>query len=111
MRDKRRRAVRDGLLRDGRIANVVKAENGELVRIDHCPERRPARLYLADDPTISHLRPDPAADGPQTAAASGGGGVDASAALRPALKGPQAVAADDPPPQTDLLDDGSEGIG
>jgi AAA domain len=70
MGDERRRAVRDDLLRAGTIANVVK-ENGERVILDHCPERRPASLFLADDPTIRHLRRSPAADGPQPAAGSG----------------------------------------
>lgn len=67
----RRKTVRDELLRAGTVVNIVKDENGELVALDHCPERRPARLYLADDPTIRHLRPDPGADGAQTAPAGG----------------------------------------
>jgi hypothetical protein len=56
IRAERRRQVRDGLLAARRIVNVVK-ENGVETALDHCPERRPSRLYLADDPTIKHLRP------------------------------------------------------
>jgi hypothetical protein len=63
-RNDRKRAVRDGLLRDGRILNVVK-QDGVEVALDHCPERSPARLYLPEDPTISHLRPGRGADGAQ----------------------------------------------
>ena len=66
----RRRTVRDTLLRAGKIANVVK-ESGERVVIDTCPERRPARLYLGNDPTIRHLRRESGADGAQTAPAQG----------------------------------------
>lgn len=64
IRNDRKRAVRDGLLRDRRILNVVK-QDGLEVALDHCPERSPARLYLAEDPTISHLRPSRGADGAQ----------------------------------------------
>jgi hypothetical protein len=104
----RRRAVRDGLFRDGRIANVIKAESGELVRIDYIPERRPASLYLADDPTISHLRPERDAGGTQAASDQAAGVGDASASLRPVLKRTQGRRTQIPPPQTDLLDDGED---
>jgi hypothetical protein len=62
---KRRRDIRDRLLRDGRIVNVVKGKDGAEVALDSCPERRPASLYVGDDPTISHLRPASGADGAQ----------------------------------------------
>jgi AAA domain len=70
IRSERRRAVRDDLLRAGTIVNVAK-KDGERIILDHCPERRPASLHLADDPTIGHLRPDPDADGTQAASGSG----------------------------------------
>ena len=98
----RRKAVRDQLLHAGRIVNVGKNEGGDEVLLDHCPERRQARLYAADDPTILHLRPDPGADGAQTAPAGGEGGHLASAPLRPDLKkGRRGVGADAHPPETD----------
>jgi hypothetical protein len=51
VRDKRK-AVRDGLLARGVIVNVTKS--GAV--LDYCEQGHPARLYPADDPTISHLR-------------------------------------------------------
>jgi AAA domain len=98
--DKRRKAVRDNLLRSGVLVNVAKDESGERVRLDHCPERRPASLYRADDPTIRHLRLDPAAAEPQIAAAGGGG---ATADLRPAASSIEPQAAE-PQPYTPSLD-------
>jgi hypothetical protein len=62
----RRREIRDGLLVRGEIVNLGKDENGEPVLLDHCPERKAARLYPPDDPTIAHLRPSRGADGAQT---------------------------------------------
>jgi hypothetical protein len=94
MADKRRRAIRDQLLQAEKIVNVVRAEGGELVALDYCPERRPAKLYPAADPAIRHLRLDPAADEPQTAAATGEG---VAADLRPAappIRSRRARAAD-----------------
>jgi hypothetical protein len=93
----RRRTIRNALLREGQIVNVAKAESGELLALDHCPERKPARLYRADDPTISHLRPDPGAAEAQTAPARAVGG---QMHLRPAPRpiGAQGAGADDPPP-------------
>jgi hypothetical protein len=84
--------VRDDLLRSGKLVNVVTNEAGEKVLLDHCPERRPARLYPADDPTIRHLRPDPGAGAAQAAPA---GGEGASAPLRraPRPKGGAGAAA------------------
>jgi AAA domain/DnaB-like helicase N terminal domain len=108
MRDTRRRAVRDQLLRAGKIVNVVKDDSGQQVRLDHCPERRQAHLYLAGDPTIGHLRPGRDADGTQSAAA---GGEGATADLRPAslpigdaAAGPQSFT-----PLTSLGGDASPG--
>ena len=97
MGDKRRKAVRDELLGAGRIVNVAKNEAGEQVALDHCPERKQARLYPGDDPAIRHLRPGSAAAEPQSAAAGGGG---APADLRPAAGPIEAAgrrAADDTP--------------
>jgi hypothetical protein len=62
----RKRAVRDDLLRAGRIINVV-ARDGVDVALDHCPERSKARLHLAQDPAVSHLRQGSGADPAQTA--------------------------------------------
>lgn len=56
----RKRAVRDGLFASGQIVNVVK-QDGREVALDRCPERTPARLHLADDPALEHLRPSPGA--------------------------------------------------
>lgn len=61
----RRKRVRDELLREGVIVNVAKAESGERVRLDHCPPRKAASLYPADDPTIRNLPPGSGADGGQ----------------------------------------------
>jgi AAA domain len=61
----RKRAVRDGLFRDGRILNVVK-QDGVHVALNHCPERSKARLYVAEDPAITHLRREPGAAPAQT---------------------------------------------
>jgi hypothetical protein len=66
----RRRDVRDGLFAAGRIVNIVSLDGSE-VALDRCPERKPARLYLADDPTITHLRPDPGAAAAQSTPAWG----------------------------------------
>lgn len=73
IRDTRRREVRDGLLQARRIVNVVKDESGERAALNHCPPKRPASLYRADDPTIRHLRPEPDADGTQIASDRGEG--------------------------------------
>src|SRR5262249_12133211 len=94
-----RRAVRDVLLADGRIVNVVK-QDGRLQALAEVPERKPARLYLADDPAISHLRPDPAADGPQVVAAWAALVADGSAACGPGLRGPKAVRPQPGSPST-----------
>jgi hypothetical protein len=63
----RRRAARDGLLQAGQIVNIAKSDDGTLVALDHCPERKPARLYPAGDPTIIHLRPERGAAAAQAA--------------------------------------------
>jgi hypothetical protein len=64
--NERIRAVRDGLLQAGRILNVVTRDGGE-VATGNCPERSKARLHLAEDPTIAHLRQGSGADVAQTA--------------------------------------------
>ena len=106
--DKERRAVRDRLLREGTIVNFVRDESGERVLLDYCPPRRPASLYLADDPTIRHLRRAPAADAPQITAP---GGEGATADLRRAAdpKGSRTARAADSPPTLDLGGDYSRG--
>jgi hypothetical protein len=45
----RRREIRDRMLEGGQLLNVV-----DWVPLDHCPARKPARLYAHDDPTIAH---------------------------------------------------------
>ena len=97
MGKKRRKAVRDRLLGDGEIVNVGKDANGREVALDHIPPKRAARLFLGDDPTIQHLRPEPGADGAQTAPL-GGAGADSD--LRPAprpKRGAGAPGADHAP--------------
>ena len=53
----RRNLVRDRLLEGGRLVNVVK-DDGREVALNHVPERRPSRLFLASDPSVEHLRRD-----------------------------------------------------
>jgi hypothetical protein len=66
--DKRVRTVRDRMLKDRQIVNKRKIAGVEQL-LDECKERTTTALYLADDPTIRHLRQSPAADQPQIAAA------------------------------------------
>jgi hypothetical protein len=104
MGDKRRRAVRAGLFREGRIVNIAKDEDGALVALDHCPERKPARLHLGDDPTIAHLRLGSAAAEPQAAADQAAG---EQRHLRPAADPKEAAglaAADSPPIDDDEIE-------
>jgi AAA domain len=86
---KRRMDVRDGLFRSGRLVNVVKRD-GALVALAECPERVASHLYQADDPSISHLLPEPGADGEQTVLGWGAGGT-AHLLPAPRLKGEQGV--------------------
>jgi hypothetical protein len=95
--DHRRRAIRDRLLADSVIVNVLKEDGVDTV-VAEVPERRPARLFRADDPTLRHLRRAPAAGEPQTAAARGAGGSEASAACGSTLVEPQAVEPQTTPP-------------
>jgi hypothetical protein len=92
-----RKDVRDRLLRDGEIVNVGKGDDGHGAVLDHVPERHKACLYLPDDPTITHLRPEPGAAAAQTAPARAAG---QKLALRPApqLLEAQGVGAADTPP-------------
>jgi hypothetical protein len=69
----RRRDVRDGLFAAELIVNVV-SQDGADVALDHCPERKAARLFAADDPTIAHLRPDSGAAAAQLEPDSGAAG-------------------------------------
>jgi AAA domain-containing protein len=102
----RRRDVRDGLFASGRILNV-KRKKGELESaLDKVEEAAPSHLYLADDPTISHLRPESGAVGAQSEPA---GGETDDERLRPAphLKGAQKAQA-----QSELpVDEESEELG
>jgi hypothetical protein len=98
----RRRDVRDGLLASGRILNVVK-EDGVDVALDHCPERRPARLYLADDPAVGHLRWERGAGAAQAAPTRGANDQLPSAPCVRPLRGAGVGAAVTPP-----ADDGLE---
>lgn len=95
VRNDRLRTIRDGLLAAGTIVNKV-AKDGNDVLVDECERRKSASLYLADDPTISHLRPGRGAAGAQSAPPRGGG---AEMRLRPAppYKGAQAGRSVDPP--------------
>lgn len=63
----RRMAVRDLLFGKGEIVNIAKGEGGQETALAYCPERKTARLYPSDDPTISHLLPARGADGEQIA--------------------------------------------
>ena len=99
-----RRDVRDALLLDGKLVNVGKGDDGSDALLDHVPERRPARLYLPTDPTISHLRPDSGAAAAQVAPTGAAGGQQR---LRPApqLLEAQGVGAADAPPHDGPLPD------
>jgi hypothetical protein len=97
---KRRVAVRDGLLARGQIVNIGKGENGEDVALAHCPERKQARLYPSNDPTIRHLIPGRGSDGDQTDPAWGARG-NLHLIPDPRLKGDQGSgSADRSPPVT-----------
>jgi hypothetical protein len=78
---KRRRTIRDRLLGDGVLVNVVK-ENGSEAALDHCAQGRRTRLYLASDPTIAHLRPDADEAGTKSSSAKDGAPT-ATSSLRP----------------------------
>ena len=82
----RRMAVRDRLFAGGRIVNITK-EDGAEVALAYCPERRASRLYLAAEPSISHLLPARGAGGEQIAPDSGAEGSAASAPCSPPYKG------------------------
>jgi hypothetical protein len=97
----RRRAVRDGLFAAGTILNIAKMDGVE-VALSEIPPRKSARLYLADDPTIQHLRLGPGADGAQTAPAKPAGERTASAPCAPPYRG--AVGAGAVPPAPDQPD-------
>ena len=56
-----RMKIRDGLLRDGQIVNVGKDGDGHEVAFAELFEGKRARLYVADDPTIAYLTPEPGA--------------------------------------------------
>ena len=104
-RDSHLREIRDGLLADGTIVNA-KTVKGELVEaLDHVEEAKTAHLYLALDPALNELRPDPAAVGPQSAALWGDGATDATAACGPPLRAAGSRAAVHPPAESGVEDD------
>lgn len=105
----RRRDVRDGLFAAGRIVNVARDEGGVDVALDHVPEARAAHLYIADDPTISHLRPGPGAVGAQSAPAWGeGASASAPRAPRPLRGAPGGAGAVGSPRPELFSDDAGE---
>jgi hypothetical protein len=63
---KKLRGARDGLLTAGKLVNIGMDENGQKLALNLLEDRKPARLYVADDPTVRHLRPVPGTDGAQT---------------------------------------------
>ncbi|MGH2712510.1 MAG: bifunctional DNA primase/polymerase [Thermoleophilaceae bacterium] len=85
VRDERRTVVRDRLLAGGVLVNIAK-QDGADVALAYCPERKPARLYRADDPSIAHLLPARDAAGTQIASARGAGSPASSASCVPPLK-------------------------
>jgi hypothetical protein len=96
----RRMKVRDRLFSEGQIVNVVKNEQGNLEALTHCPERRPSRLHLHSDPTISHLLLTPGAVGEQSAPA-GAAGENLHLLPAPFPIREQGVGADAPPSDFD----------
>jgi hypothetical protein len=100
----RRRNVRDVLLKEGVIVNVAKDGDATEVALDHCPERRSARLYLGDDPTIQHLRREPGADAAQIAPPGGEGPSEHLRRAPRPIRG-AGVAAQMDAPLPDLNDD------
>jgi hypothetical protein len=49
------RQVREGLLAGGWLVNVVKGVDGQDATLNRLEHRKPARLYVADDPVVQHL--------------------------------------------------------
>jgi hypothetical protein len=89
------RAVRDALLASGVIVNV---DGGELRPLQ---ERRAAHLYLAEDPSIRHLRPASDAAPTQPASLWPEGDAATSASCVPPLKGRTDVDAAAAPASND----------
>jgi hypothetical protein len=96
----RKRAVRDNLLRAGRIINVVTTRDGADVALDHCPERSRASLYLAEDPAVRHLRQGSGAGPAQTAPLWAEGDGSASAPCAAPI-GRTGVGADPTAPENE----------
>jgi hypothetical protein len=94
-----RNAIRDTLLTDGVIVNIAKIDGTE-TWLDTCPARKPARLFLATDPTIQHLRRDPGA-APAQAAPTTAGGLREHLRRAPGLKERRRAGADAAPPAGD----------
>lgn len=74
-----RMGIRDGLFAAGRIVNVRRKKGEPEVALAHLEEATAAHLFLADDPSISHLLPRPGAVGEQTAPAWGEGADERTA--------------------------------
>jgi putative DNA primase/helicase len=70
----RRMTIRDGLFAASWIVNVRRKKGEPERALDHVEEATPAHLFLADDPAISHLLPEPGAVGEHSAPARGEGG-------------------------------------
>jgi hypothetical protein len=97
----RKRAIRDGLFAAGLLVNVVKRDGSD-VALKECPERQAARLYLADDPTIRHLRQGSGAVPAQAAPPLGADGHAGPAPCAPPYRGAGVGAAQTPPAEPPL---------
>lgn len=86
------RALRDQLLHDRRLVNVV-TEHDQDVRLDAVKERQTARLYLIDAPEVATLRPASGAAPAQTAPTHSDGRPAASAPCAPPLRGAAGAGA------------------
>jgi len=76
----RRRNIRDQLLKTGRLVNVARDDDHDIL-LDAVRERESARLHLPDDPHISGLRRDSGAAAAQSEPSAGAAD---QLALRPA---------------------------
>jgi hypothetical protein len=100
---KRRMQVRDGLLAQRRIVNVRRKRGEPEQALFQIAEASRCRLYVADDPAIAHLLPQPGAVGEQSAPAWGeGADMQLLPAPRPLRGAGGAVAerSSPPPPES-----------
>jgi hypothetical protein len=95
-----RKEIRDRLLGSGAIVNLGRDEDDREALLDHIPERKPARLYTSDDPSLGHLRRAPGATATN---------ADKTRQLHlrraPGLNRRSGVGAADPYSESDLWDD------